>query len=94
MAIIPETLKGLEFLKESLTNQIASSTHSYENVFDTIEEQIELSRDKNEEYTIVMPQFKITSDIQAEDYLRKVRGCHFLEDIKLSWYLIDISNFV
>ena len=89
MAIIPETLKGLEFLKESLTNQIASSTHSYENVFDTIEEQIELSRDKNEEYTIVMPQFKITSDIQAEDYLRKVRGCHFLEDIKLSWYFLN-----
>ena len=89
MAIIPETLKGLEFLKESLTNQIASSTHSYENVFDTIEEQIELSRDKNEEYTIVMPQFKITSDIQAEDYLRKVRGCHFLEDIKLSSLLLN-----
>ena len=44
---------------------------------DTIEEQIELSREKNEEYTIVMPQFKITSDIQAEDYLRKVGVYHY-----------------
>jgi len=72
VAVIPETLKGLEFLKESLNNQIVSSTHSYENIFDKIEEQIELSREKNEEYTILMPQFKISSNIQAEDYLRKM----------------------
>ena len=77
MAVIPETLKGLEFLKESLNNQIVSSTHSYENIFDKIEEQIELSREKNEEYTILMPQFKISSNIQAEDYLRKVGVYHF-----------------
>ena len=63
----------MEFLKESLTNQVTYRASSYENIFDTIEDQIQLGRSKNEEYTIVMPQFKISTDIQAEDYLRMVR---------------------
>ena len=67
----------MEFLKESLTNQVTDRATSYQNIFDTIEDQIELGRSKNEEYTIVMPQFKISSDIQAEDYLREVRVKRF-----------------
>jgi len=70
VAVIPETVKGMEFLKESLTNQVTYRASSYENIFDTIEDQIQFGRSKNEEYTIVMPQFKISTDIQAEDYLR------------------------
>jgi len=72
IAVIPETSKGLNFLKESLSHQNAASTNSYEDIFDIIENQIELGRSKNEEYTIVMPQFNISSDLQAEDYLRQM----------------------
>ena len=69
--VIPESLKGLEYLKESLTNQ-AQGTTAYENIFDTIDIQIEKARKEDAEYTVVMPTFKITSDIEAAEYLREV----------------------
>jgi hypothetical protein len=69
-------LRGLEFLKESLSNQVHAST-SYKNIFDTIDAEIETARQKDVEYTVVMPTFKIASDIDAEEYLREV--LHLLE---------------
>lgn len=69
--VIPEKLRGLEFLKESLSNQVHAST-SYKNIFDTIDAEIETARQKDVEYTVVMPTFKIASDIDAEEYLREM----------------------
>ena len=64
-------MRGLEFLKESLSNQVHATT-SYKNIFDTIDAQIETARQNDVEYTVVMPTFKIASDINAEEYLREV----------------------
>jgi len=69
--VIPEKLKGLEYLKESLTNQVDGTT-AYKNIFDTIDIQIEKARKEDAEYTVVMPTFKITSDIEAAEYLREM----------------------
>merc|ERR1712226_141685 len=69
--LIPETTKGLEFLKESLTNQ-APATTSYQNIFDRIDKQLKKAREQSDEYTVVMPSFKIASTIQAEDHLREM----------------------
>ena len=69
--LIPETPKGLEFLKESLKEKESAST-SYQNIFDTIDNELKETREQNDEYTVVMPSFKIGSSLQAEQYLRKV----------------------
>ena len=71
MFLISARPNGLEFLKESLKEQ-ESATSTYQNIFDTIDDELKEARKQNDEYTVVMPSFKIGSSLQAEQYLRQV----------------------
>ena len=71
MFLISARPNGLEFLKESLKEQ-ESATSTYQNIFDTIDDELKEARKRNDEYTVVMPSFKIGSSLQAEQYLRQV----------------------
>lgn len=62
---------GLEFLKEALKEQESASS-DYQNIFDTIDNELKEARKQNDEYTVVMPSFKIGSSLQAEQYLRQM----------------------
>merc|ERR1711997_638684 len=62
---------GLEFLKEALKEQ-ESASREYQNIFDTIDNELKEARKQNDEYTVVMPSFKIGSSLQAEQYLRQM----------------------
>ena len=71
MFLISARPNGLEFLKESLKEQ-ESATSTYQNIFDAIDNELKEARKQNDEYTLVMPSFKIGSSLQAEEYLRQV----------------------
>ena len=71
MFLISGRPNGLEFLKESLKEQ-ESASRDYQNIFDKIDNELKEARKQNDEYTVVMPSFKIGSSLQAEQYLRQV----------------------
>ena len=75
---MPETPKGLNFLGHTISIQNTEES-LYENIFDTIDEQLLEARSKRDKYTIVMPMFQLASNIPAEKYLRQVKTLTMLE---------------
>ena len=93
MFLISARPNGLEFLKEALKEQ-ESASRDYQNIFDTIDNELKEARKQNDEYTVVMPSFKIGSSLQAEEYLRQViqmMASVNLDIYKFKWNRIEIT---
>ena len=71
--LMPENRKGLSVLEDYLSDNLADTTKSYENIFDQVTHTVELSRRRvRHSVDVEMPVFTIKSDIPVMEHMQAV----------------------